>query len=151
MQSFRLKDDGSPYVLKENEMPLSSMSATIVKKNDEPVVVLGSPASARIISAVAQVTSYWIDVEENIAKAVAAFRVHVVPDNKAYIEGPTISNELLSELSRYGYELKRPNYRVSNGQYDPYFGGVHALAKEKGVWTGTADPRRDGISKAAWK
>ena len=151
MQSFRLKDDGSPYVLKENEMPLSSMSATIVKKNDEPVVVLGSPASARIISAVAQVTSYWIDVEENIAKAVAAFRVHVVPDNKAYIEGPTISNELLSELSRYGYELKRPNYGVSNGQYDPYFGGVHALAKEKGVWTGTADPRRDGISKAAWK
>jgi len=151
MQSFRLEDDGSPYVLKENEMPLSSMSATIVKKNDEPVVVLGSPASARIISAVAQVTSYWIDVEENIAKAVAAFRVHVVPDNKAYIEGPTISNELLSELSRYGYELKRPNYGVSNGQYDPYFGGVHALAKEKGVWTGTADPRRDGISKAAWK
>jgi gamma-glutamyltranspeptidase len=27
---------------------------------------------------------------------------------------------------------------------DSYFGGVHALAYENSVWTGAADPRRDG-------
>ena len=151
MQSFRLNDDGSPYVLKENEMPLSSMSATIVNFDEEPVLVVGSPASARIISAVAQVVSYWIDVEPNIKKATDAFRVHVVPDNNAYIEGPTISNELLTKMATQGYSLRRPSYGVSNGQYDPYFGGIHALAKEKGNWNGAADPRRDGLAKAAWR
>jgi len=149
MQSFRLIDDGSPYVLKTNEMPLSSMSSTIVKKDGEPVLVLGSPASARIISAVAQVTSYWIDVESDIKKAVDAYRVHVVPDDKAYIEGPTISNDLLQGMAKFGYNLRRPAYGVSNSQYDPYFGGVHALAVEGGKWIGAADPRRDGTAKAA--
>ncbi len=151
MQSFRLNDDGSPYVLKENEMPLSSMTGTIIKKDGEPVMVLGSPASARIISAVAQVSSYWIDVEADIKKAVAAYRVHVVPENKAYIEGPMLSNDLLKGLAKYGYDIVRPAYGVSDNQYDPYFGGIHALAKQNGQWTGSADPRRDGTSKAAWR
>jgi len=151
MQSFRLKDDGSPYVLKANEMPLSSMAGAIVKKNGETKLVLGSPASARIISAVAQVTSYWVDVDENIEKAVGAYRVHVVPDNRAYVEGPDIPNELLMGIASNGYDLKRPAYGVSNSQYDPYFGGVHAITKENGQWTGAADPRRDGSVKSAWK
>ena len=151
MQSFRLENDGSPYVLKTNEMPLSSMAGTIIKKDGEIKVVLGSPASARIISAVAQVSSYWIDVEENIEKAVAAYRVHVVPENRAYIEGPDIDNELLMAIASNGYDLKRPAYGVSDSQYDPYFGGVHALTKEKGQWTGAADPRRDGTVKSAFK
>lgn len=151
MQSFRLNDDGSPYVLKENEMPLSSMTGTIVRKDGETKMVLGSPASARIISAVAQVTSYWIDVEEDIEKAVSAYRVHVVPEDRAYIEGPSISNELLNGIADYGFNLRRPAYGVSDSQYDPYFGGVHALAKERGEWAGTADPRRDGLAKAAWQ
>tara|TARA_R110002095_G_scaffold179892_1_gene157397 strand:+ start:3486 stop:5108 length:1623 start_codon:yes stop_codon:yes gene_type:complete len=151
MQSFRLNDDGSPYVLKASEMPLSSMAGTIVKRDGKPMMVLGSPASARIISAVAQVASYWIDVEPDIEKAVNAYRVHVVPDDRAYIEGPDISNELLQGMAQYGYRLRRPAYGVSNSQYDPYFGGVHALAVENGQWRGAADPRRDGTAKAAWK
>ena len=144
MQSFRLEDDGTPFVLKAREMPLSSMSATIVKKGDQPVLVLGSPGSARIISAVAQVSSYWIDVNPSMAKAVDAYRVHLVPDDKAYIEGPVIENSLLIGMGNYGLSLYRPAYGVSDSQYDPYFGGVHALAFENGKWTGAADPRRDG-------
>jgi len=151
MQSFRLEDDGSPYVLKTNEMPLSSMTGTIVRKDGETKMVLGSPASARIISAVAQVTSYWIDVEQNIDDAVGAYRVHVVPDDRAYIEGPIISNDLLIGMASNGFALGRPAYGVSDSQYDPYFGGVHALTNEDGKWVGAADPRRDGTVKAAWK
>lgn len=151
MQSFRLTDDGSPYVLKTNEMPLSSMTGTIVRKDGNTKLVLGSPASARIISAVAQVTSYWIDVESDIKKAVDAYRVHVVPESRAYVEGPTITSELLKAMAKYGYSLRRPAYGVSDSQYDPYFGGVHAIALENGTWTGAADPRRDGLAKAAWK
>lgn len=151
MQSFRIEDDGSPYVLKTNEMPLSSMSGTIVRKDGETQMVLGSPASARIISAIAQVTSHWIDVEQDIEKAVGAYRVHVIPSDRAFVEGPVVDSALLKKMAEYDYSLNRPAYGVSNSQYDPYFGGVHALAYQNGMWAGAADPRRDGTAKAAWK
>ena len=67
-----------------------------------------------------------------------------MPDDKAYIEGPVIENSLLIGMGNYGLSLYRPAYGVSDSQYDPYFGGVHALAFENGKWTGAADPRRDG-------
>jgi gamma-glutamyltranspeptidase/glutathione hydrolase len=149
MQGFQVKDPDAPYYLKEREMPLSSMSATIVSRDREPHLVLGSPGSARIISAVAQVTSHWIDVQEGIEAAVAAWRVHVVPDSNVYVEGRELSPELLRGMAERGMTLTRPAYGVSDSQLDPYFGGVHALALENGVWTGAADPRRDGVVAVA--
>ena len=144
MQGFQVDDPEAPYYLAENEMPLSSMSATIVSSDEQPQLVLGSPGSARIISAVAQVTSYWIDVARDVASAVAAYRVHVVPQDRAYVEGPELDPELLQGMAQRGLTLSRPAYGVSDSHLDPYFGGVHAVAFENGAWTGAADPRRDG-------
>jgi hypothetical protein len=145
MQGFQVDDPDAPYYLTENEMPLSSMSATIVSQDAKPQLVLGSPGSARIISAVAQVTSHWVDIAAGVAEAVAAFRVHAVPDSRAYVEGPELSPALLGGMAERGLSLVRPAYGVSDSQLDPYFGGVHALALENGRWTGAADPRRDGV------
>ncbi|MDX1517805.1 MAG: gamma-glutamyltransferase, partial [Woeseiaceae bacterium] len=144
MQGFQVDDPAAPYYLAESEMPLSSMSATIVSENGVPQLVLGSPGSARIISAVAQVASHWIDVAQGVEAAVAAWRVHVVPDDRAYVEGPELSAGLLRGIGDRGLRLVRPTYGVSDSHYDPYFGGVHAVASEQGTWTGAADPRRDG-------
>jgi gamma-glutamyltranspeptidase/glutathione hydrolase len=149
MQGFQVDDPAAPYYLAENEMPLSSMSATIVSRDAEPLLVLGSPGSARIISAVAQVTSHWIDVRQGVQAAVAAWRVHAVPDNKAYVEGPEVPPELLRGMAERAMTLVRPTYGVSDSQLDPYFGGVHALALEGDSWTGAADPRRDGVVSVA--
>lgn len=151
MQGFRLEDDGSPYVLKEKEMVLSSMSGTIVARGDKPVLVLGSPGSSRIISAVAQVTSYWIDIRQDIKAAVGAYRVHGLPEDRSYIEGPEVPNDLLLGIAQHGFVLRRPAYGVADGHLDPYFGGVHAIAFEQGEWVGTADPRRDGRAAYAMK
>jgi gamma-glutamyltranspeptidase/glutathione hydrolase len=144
MQGFRLEDDGSPYVLKPKEMVLSSMTGTIVSEADQPLLVLGSPGSERIISAVAQVTSHWLDLSRNLKEAVGAYRVHGTPKNAAFIEGPALSQALLAGLVRAGFSLERPRYGVSDSYLDPYFGGVHAIAWEGGRWVGAADPRRDG-------
>ena len=65
--------------------------------------------------------------------------------------GETNFTELLSGMARKEFRLMRPAYGVSNSQLDPYFGGVHALAKEKGAWNGAADPRRDGVVGRAWR
>ena len=43
-----------------------------------------------------------------------------------------------------GYEIAYPTYDLTQGQLNAYFGGIHAIAKENGVWKGAADPRRDG-------
>jgi len=151
MQGFQLDDPDAPYYLESSQMPLSSRSATVVSRDGGPQLVLGSPGSARIISSVAQVTSHWVDIANGVAEAVAAYRVHVVPDDMAFVEGPEIPTDLLGAMAERGFRLVRPKYGVSDSHLDPYFGGVHALALEDGDWTGAADPRRDGTVKIAWK
>ena len=144
MQGFQVSDPQAPYALEARQMPKSSMSGTILARDGRAQLVLGSPGSARIISAVAQVTSHWVDINAGIETAVGAYRVHVVPDDKAYVEGPQLTPDLLAGMAQRGFSLVRPTYGVSDSQLDPYFGGVHAVAPENGAWTGAADPRRDG-------
>jgi gamma-glutamyltranspeptidase/glutathione hydrolase len=56
--------------------PLSSMSPTIVLKDDKPVLVTGSPGGSRIISTVLQVIVNVLDYQMDVAAAVAAPRLH---------------------------------------------------------------------------
>jgi gamma-glutamyltranspeptidase/glutathione hydrolase len=150
MQGFQVDDPQAPYFLAAGEMPKSSMSATIVRRDGRTVLVLGSPGSARIISAVAQVTSHWVDIRGGVEQAVSAYRVHTVPPDKAYVEGPEVLPKLLAGIAARGMTLVRPKYGVSDSYLDPYFGGVHAMAWEDGSWTGAPDPRRDGRVGYAW-
>jgi gamma-glutamyltranspeptidase len=52
--------------------------------------------------------------------------------------------EGLVHLEERGYSVYRPVTSLHNGGLNPYFGGVNAVAREGGAWTGAADPRRDG-------
>jgi gamma-glutamyltranspeptidase/glutathione hydrolase len=56
--------------------PLSSMSPTIVLKDDKPVLVTGSPGGSRIITTVLQVIVNVLDYHMDVAAAVAAPRLH---------------------------------------------------------------------------
>jgi gamma-glutamyltranspeptidase/glutathione hydrolase len=56
--------------------PLSSMSPTIVLKDNKPVLVTGSPGGSRIISTVLQVIVNVLDYHMEVAAAVAAPRLH---------------------------------------------------------------------------
>ncbi|MEE2003402.1 gamma-glutamyltransferase [Alkalimonas sp. MEB108] len=151
MQSFRLIDDGSPYGLKPNDMPYSSMAASILSKNGEVELVLGSPGSARIISAVAQVIARWVQAGETIEEAVAAHRVHAIANKNVFIEQPEVSANLMQKMALRGFTLRRPQFGVADSVYDPYFGGVHAIARQNGVWQGAADPRRDGKATVIYR
>ncbi|MEZ5937273.1 MAG: gamma-glutamyltransferase family protein [Hyphomonadaceae bacterium] len=143
MQSLD-EEPGHPFSVRPRAAPYSSMSATIVMKEGEPVLVLGSPGSARIISAVTQVTSHWVDVGAGVQAAVAAPRVHVVPDDdgrdNAYVE---VMPEGL-DVEAMGFDLVEPKGDLKIDGLNAYFGGVHAIGLDHGVWVGAADPRRDG-------
>lgn len=151
MQGFRLNDEDSPFALREFEMPYSSMAGTVLSRNGQVDLVLGSPGSARIISAVAQVVARWAEGKADIVEAVAAPRVHSVANRSAYIERTDMPPALLQGLAQRQFTLRRPQFGVASGFYDPYFGGVHAIAREGETWRGAADPRRDGAVGVAYR
>lgn len=144
MNDFELGDTSHPFAIGPNKMAYSSMSPTIVQKNGSTRLVLGSPGSARIISTVAQLTQLWIDSDLGIEEIVSSARLHAV-NGKIYVEAiENIPNSWLTNMRKHNFEIAFPSYDLKEGALNPYFGGVHAIAKESGVWVGTADPRRDG-------
>ncbi len=143
MKEFETGQPDHPFALRPDAMPYSSMSATIAGRNGRPVLAVGSPGSARIISAVSQVTQRWLDGQP-VNDAVKAARLHVVPPNRVYIEDPPVAAASNPWRKAAGWELRTFATDVAMGDRNAYFGGVHAVALENGRWTGAADPRRDG-------
>ncbi len=143
MREFVLGDPDHPYALRPGAMPYSSMSPTVVTRRGRPVLALGSPGSARIISAVVQVGELWMDGFARIEEAVATPRIHVVPDSALFLEDPAAADAVA--LEQAGFVLVAPRADGAPGALNPYYGGVHAVAFERGQWIGAADPRRDGV------
>lgn len=146
MDDFTFEKPGHPFALRPNAMAYSSMSPTIVQKNGENVLVIGSPGSSRIISSVAQLTSKWIE-RQDISKIISETRIHV-NRNRVYLEekkDTALVNDNLVE--KYNLEFRFPDESLMiQGQLNPYYGGIHAISKENSNWIGAADPRRDGLS-----
>ncbi len=143
MKEFETGKPDHPFALRAGAMPYSSMSATIAARDGRPILAIGSPGSARIISAVAQVTQRWLDGQP-LREAVAAPRLHVVPPSRGYIEDPVAAANSTEWRARLGLSLQKLATDIMMGERNAYFGGVHAVGFEDGRWTGAADPRRDG-------
>ena len=146
MDDFTFEKPEHPFALRPNAMAYSSMSPIIVQKNGENVLVIGSPGSSRIISTVAQLTSKWIS-QKDITSLISSKRIHV-NRKRVYMEKKGDTLEIDSSLmQRYGLEFRVPNGSlILKDELNPYYGGVHAIAKQDSVWIGAADPRRDGLS-----
>ena len=67
---------GDANAVAANKRPLSSMSPTLVFKDNKPYIVTGSPGGSRIITTVTQIISNVIDHDMNIAEATHAPRIH---------------------------------------------------------------------------
>lgn len=118
--------------------PLSSMSPTIVLRDDKVVLVTGSPGGSRIISTVLQVILNALEHGMNIAEAVAAPRIHHqwLPDEAAAERG--FSPDTLRLLRERGHEL-----RVGNAS-----GSANSILVTPDFLTGAADPRQRGTLAA---
>jgi gamma-glutamyltranspeptidase/glutathione hydrolase len=147
MEDFVFGDSTHSFAVGPNKMAYSSMSPSIIRdNNNQNVMALGSPGSARIISSVAQTIQYWIDIDKDISSAVNQPRVHIV-NKKAYLEAePT--RHMLEWLAAQGYSLAKLKSDLTTNNRNPYFGGIHAVAFENGQWVGAADPRRDGTTSS---
>lgn len=111
---------GAANAIEAKKRPLSSMTPTIVMKNNKPWLVTGSPGGARIITTVLQSVVNTIDHEMNPAEAIITPRVHHqwLPDELRVEEG--ISPDTIKLLKDKGHKVvtKAPMGRIQIIQAD---------------------------------
>jgi gamma-glutamyltranspeptidase/glutathione hydrolase len=144
MNEFKINEPENPFNLRPDAMPYSSMTPTILMKDGKPVMAIGSPGSERIISAIVQVISLWIDAGLSINEAVSYPRIHVTPDKVIFIESDKFPVVQKENLINSGFVFNQPPSEIIIKGLNPYFGGINSIAFENGEWRGAADPRRDG-------
>lgn len=110
-----------------NKRPLSSMTPTMVMKDQRPWLITGSPGGSRIISTVLQTIINSIDFEMNPAEAAATPRIHHQwqPDELWIEKG--ISADSIAILKQRGHQVqqkssmgKTQTIQVIDGQYYGY-------------------------------
>jgi gamma-glutamyltranspeptidase/glutathione hydrolase len=119
---------------------LSSMTPTIVERDGELRIVVGTPGGSRIITSVLQVMLNLIDHEMGLAEAVAARRIHHQwrPDRIDYERG-ALSPDTRALLEAMGYELRRLRGTMCS---------VQAITRDaKGRLRGFGDLRRGGYAR----
>jgi len=117
---------------------LSSMTPTIILKDNKPFMIVGSPGGGRIITSVLQTIINVIDFDMSIKDAIDAPRFHHqwLPD-EIQIEKDVFDKDMKDALKVMGYTLKEI----------PEFGRVEGiLFNEDGSFTGHSDRR--GYGKA---
>jgi gamma-glutamyltranspeptidase/glutathione hydrolase len=133
----------SPNAPEPGKTPLSSMSPTIMEKDGEVFMVLGSPGATRIFTAMAQIISNVVDFGMGMDEAIEAPRIHAYSSaGKAmpiFVESrvPVLSVEALRLLG---------NQVDVREAHDLYFGGAQSIMLKNGVLFGGGDSRRDGIA-----
>jgi gamma-glutamyltranspeptidase/glutathione hydrolase len=118
---------------------LSSMTPTIVLKDDKPFMVIGSPGGSTIITQVLQTIQNVIDFGMNLYDAIAVPRIHHqwLPDEINY-ENHGLSEDVKRNMTERGHII----------------GSIKSLGRmegilidiKKNVFYGTSDPR--GYGKA---
>jgi gamma-glutamyltranspeptidase / glutathione hydrolase len=131
---------GRPNSVAPGKRPASSMTPTIILKEESPFLMLGGAGSERIITSVFQTLANVLVGGVTLADAVAAPRVHPA-GGRLEVEGG-IRAGTVSKLREAGF---KPHMRRRR---DPYFGGVHAIMVDPrtGKVSGGADPRRLGAA-----
>jgi len=115
--------------IQPGKRPLSSMTPTIVLKNKEPFIILGSPGGSRIITAVLQTILNVTVHNMNIQEAVSAPRVHSqwLPD-VIMAESYSIIKDVEKSLINKGHKIfPYKNIGDVNAiliNEDGYFGGT---------------------------
>lgn len=115
-----------------NKRPLSSMTPTIIFKDEKPYLVFGTPGGSRIITTVLQVALNVMTHDMNVAQAVNSPRIHHqwLPEVLMIEDGFGADTKAL---------LKNRGYRLYPSRT---MGSVQAILMKDGYFYGAADPRR---------
>ncbi len=127
---------GAANAVEAGKRPLSSMTPTMVFKDNKPYLITGSPGGSRIITTVLQIILNVIDHNMNIAEATHAPRIHHqwYPDI-LYTE-KVLNADTKRLLAAKGHTIKT---RAA-------MGSTQTLMIRDGLIFGCSDPRRPDAS-----
>jgi gamma-glutamyltranspeptidase/glutathione hydrolase len=117
---------------------LSSMSPTILLKNNQVDTVVGTPGGSSIITSVFQTLVNVKQKNMTAEQAVDATRVHhqLLPKD-IIMYNPSLKKEVKKQLEKMGYQLR----------FNNYLGDVQLVTKKNGRWQGAADKRGRGVAR----
>ncbi|WP_442900068.1 gamma-glutamyltransferase [Gilliamella apicola] len=97
-----------------NKRPLSSMTPSIFIKDNNVVMVIGTPGGSRIFTSIFQVVTNVFDNHMTLKQAVQAPRYHhqLLPSNVIYIESfqNNVPKQLKTELEQMGYSFYQQDF-----------------------------------------
>ena len=129
---------GEANAIEPNKRMLSSMTPTIIEKDNKPFLIVGTPGGSTIITSVFQTILNVIDFNMGMQEAVDAKRFHHqwLPD-ALIIEKNTLEDDVRENLNNLGHKIIERN---SIGRMDCI------LIKNDGSLEGGADKRGDNIA-----
>ncbi|MEL6560598.1 MAG: gamma-glutamyltransferase [Bacteroidota bacterium] len=118
---------------------LSSMTPTILTKDGQLAMVVGTPGGSTIITSVFQTILNVVDHQMTMKEAVSAPRVHHqwLP-NRVLYESGTLSEKTLGQLQRLGHKMEE---RGAYGKMDCI------MVLPDGQLEGASDPRNYGTAE----
>ena len=123
---------------------LSSMSPTILLKDGNVEMVLGTPGGSTIFTSVFQTIVNIMDFDMSPYEAIESTRFHhqLLPPDEITYNGFTIGNPLPKETIS---QLGEKGYKAIPHDYD--FGDVQVIVREDESWIAASDPRDRGDSR----
>jgi len=123
---------------------LSSMSPTIVLKDGEVEMVVGTPGGSTIFTTVFQVIINILDFNMTPLEAIGATRFHhqLVPADlitySGFSIGRPLSDRVINDLAEKGYRTQPHSFE---------YGDVQIIVKDGNSWIAASDPRDRGQSR----
>jgi gamma-glutamyltranspeptidase/glutathione hydrolase len=129
---------GEANKIEPGKRMLSSMSPTLVLKDNQPFLILGAPGGSRIITVVAQAIINFTRFNLNLKTMVEQPRFHHqwLPD-LIYLEQGGFDINITQELIRYGHTIE---------ESEPFSDLQAVFINESGSMTAAADPRKRGVA-----
>jgi gamma-glutamyltranspeptidase/glutathione hydrolase len=123
---------------------LSSMSPTIVLKDGEVEMVVGTPGGSTIFTTVFQVIINILDFNMTPLEAIGATRFHhqLVPADLITYSGFSIDRPLSARVIN---DLTEKGYRTQPHSFE--YGDVQIIVKDGTSWIAASDPRDRGQSR----
>lgn len=136
--------------------PRTTIAPTIVTRDGDVVLALGAAGGIRILSAIVQTISRYVDQGHDPATAVALPRVHPERGTTAAGERVTWGDKINLEMTpergwpaEVAKALEASGFEVLPTVKHAAFGRVHLVARARDQWAGVADPDWEGTTASA--
>ncbi len=130
---------GDANAIEPGKRMLSSMSPSLVTRDGQVTLVLGTPGGSRIFTSIFQVMNNLYDYNLPLEKAVAAQRVHhqLLPKDTIYFDAyAPLTGKVAEELKTMGYTLEDQGWEM---------GDIQAIRVNGTALETASDPRGRGV------